>query len=70
MSDKVNAVALVAARILLAFSEGDEDSPEWQDLRDCLEALVPDMQPPQSEHMQNAITDFDQRLQVKMIGRP
>jgi hypothetical protein len=70
MSGQLDAMAFAVSRVLWEFSEGYEDRPEWESVRDCLEILSKEMQSPQRERIQDAITDFDNRLSVKMIGRP
>ena len=70
MSCRLDAMAFAVSRVLWKFTEGYEDRPEWQSVRDCLEILAKEMKSPQRERIQDFINDFDQRLSVKMIGRP
>jgi hypothetical protein len=63
-------MAFAVSRVLWKFTEGYEDRPEWQSVRDCLEILSEEMKSPQRDRVKDAIADFDNRLSVKMIGRP
>ena len=70
IDELLRALVESSSRILWRYSADEEDRREWEPLRDALEGIAPILSPEQRDCVLDAVNDFDNRLSVKMIGRP